>query len=165
MSKQTRTTTHKPAPGKTSSGKPASSSPNYLLVGGGALVLILIIAAVVWMNRGAAAPAASAGMPAEISVEQAKQKYDSGIFILDVREQDEWDAGHIPNATLIPLGQLQNRASELPKDKEIVVVCRSGKRSATGRDTLLNAGFASVTSMAGGMVAWQAAGYPTVTGP
>jgi len=169
MSKQTRTAA-KSAPGKTHGGKPASkgagTSPNYLLWGGIALALLLIVAAVVWLRPGAtAAPAASAGAPAEISVEQARQKYDSGVFVLDVREQSEWNAGHIPNATLVPLGELQQRAAELPKDKEIVVVCRSGNRSATGRDILLKAGFASVTSMAGGMNQWQAAGYPTVTGP
>ncbi|MEA5077769.1 MAG: rhodanese-like domain-containing protein, partial [Anaerolineaceae bacterium] len=69
-----------------------------------------------------------------------------------------------PGATLIPLGELANRLSELPKDQEIVVVCRSGNRSAQGRDILLNAGFTNVTSMAGGMNQWSAAGYETTSG-
>jgi rhodanese-related sulfurtransferase len=84
---------------------------------------------------------------------------------LDVREPDEWEAFHIPGATLIPLGQLAARADELPSGREIIVVCRSGNRSAEGRDILLAAGFEQVTSLAGGMLDWQAAGYATVSGP
>jgi rhodanese-related sulfurtransferase len=59
---------------------------------------------------------------------------------------------------------LQNRLTEVPKDQKVVVVCRSGNRSASGRDILLNAGFKQVTSMAGGVSAWQAQGFPIVTG-
>lgn len=100
----------------------------------------------------------------EITVEEAKAKYDEGAFILDVREPDEWVQGHIPNATLIPLGQLAERVEELPKDREIVVVCRSGNRSREGAVILLKAGFEQVSSMTGGMNNWTAAGYPVVTG-
>jgi rhodanese-related sulfurtransferase len=67
--------------------------------------------------------------------------------------------------TLIPLGQLESRVSELPKDQPIVVVCRSGNRSQAGRDILLNAGFENVTSMASGMLQWRSMGLPTVSGP
>ncbi len=66
---------------------------------------------------------------------------------------------------LFHLGELTARLSEIPKDRNIVVVCRSGNRSAVGRDLLLNSGFANVTSMAAGMNSWQARGYPVVTGP
>jgi rhodanese-related sulfurtransferase len=55
--------------------------------------------------------------------------------------------------------------NELPRDQEIVVVCRSGNRSQQGRDILLQAGFTQVTSMAGGLSQWRSAGYSTVTGP
>ena len=75
-----------------------------------------------------------------------------------------WNTVHIPGANLIPLGELASRVDELPKDQEIVVVCHSGNRSAKGRDILLKAGFTQVTSMAGGMTQWEAAGYPTVSG-
>ncbi|MFM8320682.1 MAG: rhodanese-like domain-containing protein, partial [Chloroflexota bacterium] len=113
------------------------------------------------------APAApnSAALPGEISVAEARALYDQGVFLLDVREPDEWNATHIPNTTLIPLGQLAGRVNELPKDKPIVVVCRSGNRSQQGRDILLGAGFTNVTSMAGGVNAWAGSGYPTATGP
>jgi rhodanese-related sulfurtransferase len=99
--------------------------------------------------------------PDEISVSQAREKQDADVMILDVREPGEWQQGHIPGSTLIPLGQLESRVSELPQDKEIVVVCRSGGRSATGRDILKKAGFKKVSSMAEGMNAWTSAGYPT----
>ena len=111
------------------------------------------------------APAAAAALPAEISVADAAAKRDAGAFILDVRQPDEWNAVHIPGATLIPLDQLEARVNEVPKDKEVVVVCRSGNRSQQGRDILKSAGFSQVTSMAGGMNQWSAAGYPTATGP
>jgi rhodanese-related sulfurtransferase len=102
--------------------------------------------------------------PAEISVPQAAEKRDQGAFILDVREPSEWVQFHIPGATLIPLGDLPNRLNDVPKDREIVVVCRTGHRSAQGRDILLNAGITKVTSMAGGVTQWQAQGLAIATG-
>lgn len=103
-------------------------------------------------------------LPKEISVAQAFEKRDEGAFILDVREPEEWEAGHIPEANWIPLAQLESRLNEVPKDREVVVVCRSGNRSATGRDILLQAGYPQVASMAGGMNDWQSQGLPIVTG-
>jgi rhodanese-related sulfurtransferase len=100
-------------------------------------------------------------LPAEISVDEAYQLYQEGIFFLDVRTQEEWDDFHAPNSTLIPLDQLESRLKELPVDEPIVVVCRSGNRSQAGRDILLNNGFEHVASMAGGLNAWRSAGYPT----
>jgi rhodanese-related sulfurtransferase len=102
--------------------------------------------------------------PAEISVAQAAEKRDQGAFILDVREPSEWTQFHIPGATLIPLGDLPNRLNEVPKNRDVVVVCRTGNRSAQGRDILLNAGFTKVTSMAGGVTQWQAQGLAIATG-
>ena len=103
-------------------------------------------------------------LPAEVSTAEALALRESGAFILDVRQPDEWASGHIPDATLIPLGDLASRIAEVPKDRQVVVVCRSGNRSAQGRDILLGAGYPSATSMAGGMKDWAAAGYPTTTG-
>lgn len=110
---------------------------------------------------GAAAPAALA---ATVSVADAATLRNDGAFMLDVREPGEWTAGHIPGATLIPLGQLAARVGELPRDQPIVVVCRSGNRSAEGRDILLRAGFTAVTSLDGGMTDWAQAGLPIETG-
>lgn len=111
------------------------------------------------------APSGAKGLPSEITTAEALAKRNAGAFILDVREPSEWNEFHVPNSTLIPLGSLASRVNQVPRDKEIVVVCRSGNRSTTGRDILLQAGFTNVTSLAGGLNGWKAAGYPTVTGP
>jgi rhodanese-related sulfurtransferase len=102
--------------------------------------------------------------PTEVTVAQAVKLQDQGAFILDVREPSEWTQAHIAGATLIPLGELPNHLNEIPKDKTIVVVCRTGHRSAQGRDILLNAGFTKVTSMTGGLTEWQSQGLPVVSG-
>jgi len=104
-------------------------------------------------------------LTSEISVQEANDLRENGAFILDVREQYEWDEKHIPGATLIPLGELASRVDELPDNQEIVVVCRSGNRSQTGRDILIEAGFDSVTSMAGGINQWISSGFEAVFGP
>lgn len=104
------------------------------------------------------------GLKAEITVEEAAKLKDEGAFVLDVREPSEWTQFHIAGAKLIPLGSLASEVDSLPKDKTIVVVCRTGRRSAEGRDILKKAGFENVTSMAGGIVEWQAKGLPITTG-
>lgn len=103
---------------------------------------------------------ASTTLPLEVSVEEAYQMYQDGTFFLDVRTQEEWEDFHAPNSSHIPLEQLESRLHEINKNNEIVVVCRSGNRSQAGRDILLNNGFSQVTSMAGGLNEWRAAGHP-----
>lgn len=118
------------------------------------LIGVAVLAAVVLLyNR-------FAPQPGEISVEQAASLREQGAFMLDVREPSEWQEFHMPGATLIPLGELPSRLSEIPTDRTIVVVCRSGNRSQAGRDILLEAGFKDVTSMAGGMNEWRSLGLP-----
>lgn len=126
------------------------------------LISITILFVTVLTGCGGSSPDA---LPLEISTEEAFQLYENGTFFLDVRTQEEWDAFHAPNSTLIPLDQLSDRIGELPKDEFIVVVCRSGNRSASGRDILLKAGFSQVTSMAGGLTEWTSRGYPTTSTP
>ena len=141
----------------------ASAQNNRLTIGIVAIALLALVSvgAFTLLNRPAGQGDQVAALPKEISVQQAHEKYTQGVFLLDVRTQEEWDQTHVPGATLVPLDQLQNRLDELPRDQEIVVICRSGNRSATGRDMLLDAGFESVTSVAGGMNQWTSAGYPT----
>jgi rhodanese-related sulfurtransferase len=129
----------------------------------GLLALLILGIPAIWLSSRNAT--ASNSLPREISVQEAAAKRDAGAFILDVRQPDEWSQYHIEGAMLIPLGELASRVNELPRDQEIVVVCHSGNRSAKGRDILLNAGFIRVTSMAGGLIQWQGAGYPIVSGP
>jgi len=142
--------------------KVVKQKSNSTLIWAGIGIVILILAAIFIQQSNNTATSA---LPLEISVADASSKRDAGAFILDVREPDEWNEGHIPGATLIPLGELASRVNELPKDQEIVVVCRSGNRSAQGRDILLSAGLQQVTSMAGGMNEWKASGFETVSGP
>jgi rhodanese-related sulfurtransferase len=140
---------------------PKNKKMNIWIWVGIGLVVVLAAVAVYWI----VSPKETAGLPAEISIQDAYDKREAGAFILDVREPDEWNQVHIPGATLIPLLELKERLSEVPRDQEVVVVCRSGNRSKKGRDALLNAGYEQVTSMQGGMTEWQVAGYPTVSGP
>jgi rhodanese-related sulfurtransferase len=121
-----------------------------------------------WVGLGVAIVALAAFMlvkpkntlPAEISATQAYQEYQRGAFFLDVRSQSEWEQAHIANTTLIPLDELPGRLSELPRDRDIVVVCRSGKRAKEGMTILRQAGFSRATCLTGGLEAWKAAGYP-----
>ena len=83
-------------------------------------------------------------------------------LLLDVREPDEWQAGHVEGAVHIPLGQLQARVGELPTDSEIVVICRSGARSGQAVGWLNQNGFDTL-NLDGGMVAWAAAGQKMVS--
>jgi len=96
----------------------------------------------------------------EISVAQAYEKFQQGAFFLDVRSKEEWDQVHISKSTLIPLDQLPSRLAEVPKDQDVVVICRSGMRSKEGMTILRNAGYARAVCMTGGLIAWKAAGYP-----
>ena len=98
----------------------------------------------------------------EISPAQAYAKYQQGAFFLDVRSQEEWNQFHIAGSTLIPLDQLQNRLSELPNNKDIVVVCLTGHRSMSGATILQQAGFTRVSTLSGGLQAWIDANYPVV---
>ncbi|MBW6471038.1 MAG: rhodanese-like domain-containing protein [Methanosarcinaceae archaeon] len=100
----------------------------------------------------------------DISVEQAKQMIDNNeVFILDVRTQEEFNAGYIEAATLIPVDELASRLGEVPEDAKILVYCRSGNRSVTASNILINAGYTEVYNMLGGINAWNNAKYPTIT--
>ncbi|MGW8225787.1 MAG: rhodanese-like domain-containing protein, partial [Anaerolineales bacterium] len=100
---------------------------NYTWLGIGILLTLL---AIISLGIAACGPAPAqvavdtTNLPAEISVDEAHQLYDQGVFFLDVRTQEEWDDFHAPNSTLIPLDQLPSRINELPSDEPIVVVCR-----------------------------------------
>lgn len=98
----------------------------------------------------------------EISPPEALRRHAAGATLIDVREQHEWDAGHIAGATLIPLGQLQQQIAAAVPDKgtEIILQCRSGARSGTGTLQLQALGYTDVVNLAGGILQWQADGLP-----
>ncbi|HVT66968.1 MAG TPA: rhodanese-like domain-containing protein [Trebonia sp.] len=86
----------------------------------------------------------------------------AGVYLLDVREDDEWSAGHAPDAVHIPIGALQQRAGEIPQDREVYVICRSGARSAYAAQALAGAGWKTI-NVADGMTGWAVAGRPMVS--
>jgi rhodanese-related sulfurtransferase len=105
--------------------------------------------------------------PAAIAPDQLVQqmeKKDANLLLLDVRTPEEFAAGHIPGAVNIPHDQLPNRLAELAgaKNKEVVVYCRSGRRSAIAQETLSKQGFTSVKHLEGDMLKWQEDKRPTV---
>ena len=83
--------------------------------------------------------------------------------VLDVRQPDEYRLGHIAGAMLIPLGELSQRLKELPREREILCVCRSGNRSRSAVQQLTAQGFKAV-NLSGGMIAWEQAGLPLKKG-
>ena len=93
---------------------------------------------------------------------KATRLYNDDALVLDVREDKEYAAGHIPKAKHIPLGSLNARLKELEKyrKKPILVTCRSGQRSARACGILKKAGFENVFNQAGGIIAWERANLP-----
>jgi rhodanese-related sulfurtransferase len=89
------------------------------------------------------------------------QDSDKEILLVDVRSPSEYvHDGHIEGAQLLPLQQLMHGAAELPKEQEIVIVCRSGNRSMVACQQLVQMGFTNIRNFNGGMIAWQIAGLP-----
>ena len=86
----------------------------------------------------------------------------AGAFLLDVREDDEWTAGHAPDAVHVRLGELGARTGELPRDREVYVICRTGNRSAYATQALVGGGWQAV-NVADGMTGWAIAGRPMIS--
>lgn len=93
----------------------------------------------------------------EIAADEATERVAAGTVLIDVREQDEWDAAHSPDARLIPLSELQARVDEVPTDQPVLVICHSGMRSMRAAAFLRSEGVDAV-SVSGGMVAWAQVG-------
>jgi len=101
-------------------------------------------------------------LPREVTALEAIALSESGTWLLDVREQDEWDRGHAPTAHLVPLSELGARIAEIPTDQPVLVVCLAGGRSLRAASALGAAGVDAV-NVAGGMQAWSSAGGPLVS--
>ena len=149
---------------------PAPAQPRFSrnLVIASVVAVVLVVGAVVAVGAGGfggasatPTPIAYTGAPAlDVTPAEAAARVAAGAVLLDVREDSEWAAGHVPGATHIPLGQLASRVGELPADTPVMVICRSGNRSQEGRDILLAAGLTQVASVNGGSKAWRDAGLP-----
>ena len=92
------------------------------------------------------------------TVAAIKERAD--VYVIDVREQWEYDEAHIPGVNLIPMNTIPSRLSEIPTDKTVVLTCRSGNRSGQVFQYLKQQGFTNIHNMQGGIVAWQGAGLP-----
>ncbi|MBB6097055.1 rhodanese-related sulfurtransferase [Deinobacterium chartae] len=99
----------------------------------------------------------------EITPQEAQKRIQGGSLLVDVREADEYAAVHAEGARLLPLSELESRYTELPQDQELVMICRSGARSARAAEYLLARGYRAV-NLAGGTLAWQEQGLPTQSG-
>lgn len=102
----------------------------------------------------------------DITVDEALALSKEGALIIDVREPDElaelaYDVKDVKN---IPLGELESRLVEVPKDRQVIVVCKKGGRSSQAYELLKGKGFENVANMEGGMDAWSEKGLPTLTG-
>lgn len=97
----------------------------------------------------------------DVSASEARALESDGALLIDVRERHEWQAGHIPGSVLASLGRFDPR--QVPADRQVVMVCRSGNRSRIAAEMLVAAGHHAVVNLAGGVVAWYEAGLPLTT--
>ena len=106
------------------------------------------------------------GVPA-VSVQEAATLLadgHDGALIVDVREPNEYTQARAAGAVLLPLGQLNTRFAELPRDRKLLMMCRTGGRSQNATRFLNQQGFENAVNVSGGIVAWHNAGLPTKTG-
>ncbi len=102
-------------------------------------------------------------LPADVDVHTvASIKDRPDVYLLDVREQWEYDEAHLPGVNLLPMGAVPTNLDKIPMDKEVIVTCRSGNRSSQITDYLRQNGFSNVHNMQGGILAWEQAGYEVV---
>jgi hydroxyacylglutathione hydrolase len=108
----------------------------------------------------------NAGLPMEslplLSVHQLHERlsHDKGLLVLDARTDDEWKKGHIDGALHIFVGYLEDRLAEVPRDRPIAAICRTGHRASLAASILLRAGYRQIFNVPGSMGAWIAAGFP-----
>ena len=100
-----------------------------------------------------------------IGTDEAKHMIEAGAHIIDVRQPDEWNRGHIPEAELVPLNGIYAfgkalKDLNLPEDEEVIFVCAMGQRSASASEIALVAGLKKVYNLANGMSGWLARRYP-----
>jgi rhodanese-related sulfurtransferase len=94
-----------------------------------------------------------------VSVNDLNTVASTNPMILDVRQPEEYAAGHVKNAKLVPLASLESRLSEIPSDQAVFVICHTGRRSKIASELLNKNGKTDIRNVEGGMVAWQAAGF------
>ena len=93
-------------------------------------------------------------------VHELQVKKDPSLLVIDVRSAEEYAAGHVPGAVNIPYDQVASRLAEIPKDKDVVLYCRSGRRSGLAAETLEANGYKDLQLLQGDMPGWEKAGLP-----
>lgn len=102
-------------------------------------------------------------LPDDLTAQQVQAlREQGGVVIVDVRQPEEYAAGHIPEAILIPLGELSSRWNEVPQDQPVIFVCRSGNRSRQAFELARQQGLTQIHNLLGGMSDWAAQGYEVV---
>ncbi len=99
----------------------------------------------------------------EITVDELASRLAGGAAVFDVRQPEEYVAGHVPGAVLVPLGEVPDRVAEFPTAAEVFLVCRSGARSARAAEFLLPQGVQAI-NVAGGTLAWIESGRDVIVG-
>jgi phage shock protein E len=94
---------------------------------------------------------------------ERQKKGDDSTFVLDVRSPEEYATGHVPGAVNIPYDQMASRVAEVPKDKDVVLYCRSGRRAGIAAEVLASQGYGRLQHLEGDIVAWADKGRPVET--
>ncbi|WP_233218614.1 rhodanese-like domain-containing protein [Deinococcus arcticus] len=100
----------------------------------------------------------------DVTPQEGQRRVQAGALLVDVREQNEYDEVRAHGAQLLPLSEFEARHSELPRDRELVMICRSGARSARAGEFLKAQGYTQVVNLAGGTMAWVNDGLPHTQG-
>lgn len=100
--------------------------------------------------------------PKELSAHEAQRYLADGALLVDVRERDEWDEMHVADALLVPLDALDTRAADIPRDRDVIIICRSGRRSGLAQKQLFALGYERVANLTGGILGWHEANFPVI---
>lgn len=112
----------------------------------------------------AAAPAAAVPLVSQDDLLARQAKHDPALFVLDVRTPEEFAQGHVPGAVNIPHDQVAARLADIPKDKDVVLYCRSGRRAGVAAEALRSSGYSRLLHLDGDMIAWTEKARPVQTG-
>ena len=111
-------------------------------------------------TAGAPAPAAAAvALMSQEALLEHLSRHPDHLFVLDVRTPQEYAEGHVPGAVNVPYDQLASRLAEVPKDKDVVLYCKSGRRAGIAADVLAANGYTRLSHLEGDMPAWAAKGH------